>query len=487
MTCSARRWRAPTPQVIQHALRERNDIERKTEVEIKQRDISTAKLSLDLEQDLALAAATQDREVRTRQALEKSSAEQKSIEEGAEGRTGAHRQRARGQAVRDRARPAASHPERAQAAGGQAAEITRNQAIEVAEQQADRGDSRAARSARPPRRSACWFGPTRAGRAGCQDGRGHAEAQREAQIQVIEAERDAQRAMIDHKNTVEIEALRKQREAEAQATALKEISAAEAEAAQKQAETKRTQAAAESEAEQAARRRHEGEDLRGRSGRGRCHEGQGRSRDARSRSGPGQRSGRSRSAKGQGRSAGRLRRGGAAGGDHSSCSSMRRCASRSPEAQALGNALSSMNIKLIGDPTAASPLLRMVTLADGVGEVVKPRRSRCARSASRLVNKATGNDGDSLMKLGDGDGKIDATNGIAELALLVPEIIKITEKTLDVNALKGQTVGQVLATLARRTTGEDASKVAKAQKALAMLPIVNDLPFDDVYLRATAK
>ena len=41
-------------QVIQQALRERNDIERKTEIEIKQRDIDTAKLRLDLDRDLAL-------------------------------------------------------------------------------------------------------------------------------------------------------------------------------------------------------------------------------------------------------------------------------------------------------------------------------------------------------------------------------------------------------------------------------------------------
>src|SRR6185436_1301988 len=50
-----------------------------------------------------------------------------------------------------------------------------------------------------------------------------AQAKRQAQIQVIEAERDAQRSMIDRRNGVEIEALKKIREAEAQASALKEI------------------------------------------------------------------------------------------------------------------------------------------------------------------------------------------------------------------------------------------------------------------------
>jgi uncharacterized membrane protein YqiK len=60
--------------VIQIAQRERNDIERKTEVEIKQRDTNTAKEKLTLEQDLAFAAATQEREVQARQAAEKSGA-----------------------------------------------------------------------------------------------------------------------------------------------------------------------------------------------------------------------------------------------------------------------------------------------------------------------------------------------------------------------------------------------------------------------------
>ena len=42
-------------QVIQQALRERNDIERKAEIEIKQRDTDTARQRLDLDRDLSLA------------------------------------------------------------------------------------------------------------------------------------------------------------------------------------------------------------------------------------------------------------------------------------------------------------------------------------------------------------------------------------------------------------------------------------------------
>src|SRR5690242_11528022 len=68
-------------QVIQQALRERNDIERKTEIEIKERDTTSAKTRLDLDRDLALATATQEREVRTMQASEKAEADQRVFEE----------------------------------------------------------------------------------------------------------------------------------------------------------------------------------------------------------------------------------------------------------------------------------------------------------------------------------------------------------------------------------------------------------------------
>ena len=56
-------------------------------------------------------------------------------------------------------------------------------------------------------------------------------------------------------------------------------------------------------------------------------------------------------------------------------------------AQALGNALASMNIKLIGDPAAASQLLKMVTMADGLGEVVKNVPQPMLASDSRCSTK----------------------------------------------------------------------------------------------------
>jgi hypothetical protein len=128
----------------------------------------------------------------------------------------------------------------------------------------------------------------------------------------------------------------------------------------------------------------------------------------------------------------------------------------------------------------------MVTLADGLGEVVKNVPQPMLAVGQQVLNKVTGSDGDGLLKMAQAAGSEPAT-GITELALLVPELIQIAERTLDMNKLKGQTVGDVLKLLSKRGTAEERAKVEKAQQALAQLPIINDLPFEEVYLRATAK
>jgi hypothetical protein len=104
----------------------------------------------------------------------------------------------------------------------------------------------------------------------------------------------------------------------------------------------------------------------------------------------------------------------------------------------------------------------------------------------QMLNKVTGTDGDGLLKMAQAAGGEQATS-ITDLALMVPELIQIAERTLDMNKLKGQTVGDVLKMLGKRGSAEDRAKVEKAQQALAQLPIINDLPFEEVYLRATAK
>ena len=470
-------------QVIQQALRERNDIERKTEIEIKQRDIGTAKQRLDLDRDLALAAATQEREVRTLQATEKATADQKVFEEAQKSELArVSKERAVALAEMEREQQIGIQNERKQQEI-LAAEITRHQALELSEQQRQIIVTQEQQKREFAEKEKFIVSAQREeATQNVKTVEATQQAQREAKIRIIEADREAQKTMIEQKNTVEIGAFRKQREAEAQAKALKEISAAEAEAALKQAETLRTQAAAEREAEQL---RADGAKAKA-SATGLAEadimkaKAEAAMREAEAVKAKGLAEAESQKAKAEALAA---FEGVAQRVEIIKLQLDAQVQIEVARAQALGNALATMNIKLIGDPTAASQLLRMVTVADGLGEIVKAAPLSVREIGQQLINKATGGDGDSLIKLG-GDGQ---ASDVAELALLVPQLIKIAEKTLDVNKLKGQTVAQVIATLVQRTTGDDKTTIEKAQKSLAMLPLINDLPFEEVYLRATTK
>ena len=115
----------------------------------------------------------------------------------------------------------------------------------------------------------------------------------------------------------------------------------------------------------------------------------------------------------------------------------------------------------------------------------------------QVVNKLTGNEkGDSLIKLGktgkDADKPTaekpakEAAPGLADLAQLVPQIVHLAEKKLDLEQIKSQSVKDVLALLSQKPgSKEDKATIQRAQEALALLPVLNDLPFEELYLRTT--
>ena len=491
-------------QVIQQALRERNDIERKTEIEIKQRDTTSAKLRLDLDRELALASAAQEREVRTMQAAEKAQADQKVFEELQKSelaRVAKERAVALTELERDQQLAIQNQRKDQEVA---AAEVLRHQAIELAEQQRQITVLQEQQKRTASERELLVVTAQREeANQAVKTVEATQQAQREARIKVIEAEREAQKAMIDQKNTIELAALRKQREAEAQAKALKETASAQADAALKQAETLRTQAQAEMEAEK----------LRADAARAKASAaGLAEAEVAKAKADAAMREAEAVQAKGVAQ-AEAIKAQGLAEAESNKAKAEALAAYEgvaqrvevlrleldakvrieTAKAQALGSALASMDLKLIGDPTAAATLLRMVTLADGLGEVVKAAPGPVREIGQQLLNKMTGNlDGDALVR----DNGTQSTEhrpehrgvpNVAELALLVPQVVKLAEQHLDMNGLKGQTVGQALAALAEQVTGEDRAVVERAQQALAMLPILSDLPFEELYLRATAK
>lgn len=481
-------------QVIQQALRERNDIERRTEIEVKQRDTDTAKLRLDLDQQLALAAAAQEREVRTMQAAEKAQADQKVFEELQKSEMArVAKERAVALAELERDQQLAIQNERKQQEVA-SAEVTRRQTLELAEQQRQINVLVEQQKRTASEKELLMVAAQRmeADQA-VKTVEATQQAQREARIKVIEAEREAQKAMIDQKNTIELQALRKQREAEAQAKALKETAAAQAEAALKQAETMRTQAEAEMQAE----KMHADATRASASATGLAE-----AEVAKAKAEAGLREAEAVRVKGLAQAEATRAQGLAqAESDKAKAEALAayegvaqrvelmklqldaQVRIEVARSQALGSALAAMNIKLIGDPNAASTLLKMVTFADGLGDVVKAAPQPLREIGQQLLNKATGNtEGDALLKVNGEHGA-----SLSDLALLVPQVINITEKTLDVNTLKGQTVGEVLSTLMKQANDADRPAVEKAQKAAAALPLINDLPFEEFYLRATAK
>jgi len=155
------------------------------------------------------------------------------------------------------------------------------------------------------------------------------------------------------------------------------------------------------------------------------------------------------------------------------------------KSQALGSALASMNIKMIGDPEAAASLLRMVTMADGIGEVMKATPEPVREVAKQLIEKVTGQP----LPVSIIEPKTEArvSNPSADMAELMPEIIQMIEKKMDLEAIKNQTVREVLIALCEKANKKEKQSIEKAQQALNGMPVLNDLPFEELYLRVTVK
>jgi uncharacterized membrane protein YqiK len=491
--------------VIQTAQRERNDIERKTEIEVKQRDTNTAKDKLALDQDLAFANASQQREVQARQAAEKAAAETAIYEQQlAAEQSRIAKERAVKLAEIEMEQTILVQSERKNQEF-QTAEIVRNQAVAVAEQTKQIAILSEQQKREAAERELLVVAAQREQAA--QDVKTvqeTAQARREAQIQVIQAERDAQRAMIDRKNGVEIEVLKKIREAEAQAAALKEMAQAEFEAAQKQAETKRTQAQADSDAEKmradAERARTsaaglaEAEVLRARAEAAKL-QGMAEAEVIRAKAdamraeaevirAKGLAEAQAIKAKGLAEAEGQKAKAEALAafdnvGQQLELQRLQLEAQIQigvARAQAMGQAVANMQIKMFGTPEAADSILRLMSFAEGLNDILGAVPAPVRQLGSQLLNSVA-NGG--------------RTNGqpmtIEQVATLMPQLMAVVDRTLDVNKLKKQMVGQVIEQLEAQAAEADRPLIAQARAALAVLPILAEMNFEDIYLRYMAK
>jgi hypothetical protein len=304
--------------------------------------------------------------------------------------------------------------------------------------------------------------------------------------------------MIDRKNAVEIEALKRIREAEAQAAALKEIAQAEFEAAQKQAETKRTQAQAESDAEKmradAERARTsaaglaEAEVLRAKAEAAQL-QGMAEAEVIRAKADAMRAEAEVIRAKGLAEAEGQKAKAEAlaAFDNVSQQLEMQRLQIDAQiqigvaRAQAIGAAIANMQIKMFGTPEAADSILRLMSFAEGMNDVVNAVPPQVRELGAQLLSKVAGN--------GHGNGQLSTTQPMTleQVAVLMPQLMALVDRSLDVNSIKKQTVSQVLDQLEAQASEADQPLVAQARAALAVLPILAEMNFEDVYLRYMGK
>ncbi|MFV9504620.1 MAG: SPFH domain-containing protein [Oscillochloridaceae bacterium umkhey_bin13] len=243
------------------AEQERNDIERMTQLEVARRNAQVDEETLSLQRSLAQARATQQREIAIREAEERSAAEQATYEQQrAAEMARVIKERAIAEAEQEKEQAVSVAEQRKQQAIDLAAqererevkrsEVLRQQAVELADQ--DRrialARQQALQEAAEKERLAI-AAEREAAEQGVFTVQETAAAEREARIQIISAERDAQRELIRSKNEVELEAFKRVKDAEAEAEALNRKAEAEATAAIRLAEARRTEAMASTDAD----------------------------------------------------------------------------------------------------------------------------------------------------------------------------------------------------------------------------------------------
>ncbi len=481
---------------IRTAERERNDIERRTEMEIKQRNISTEKEKLALDQDLAFAFATQEREVMMRSATEKASAQRSILEQelSVEKSRLAKDQAIRTQQIENEQLLAVQDQRRQQEM--ESAEIVRTQTIEVANQAKQIAvlNEEQRRESAEKDRLVVAAQREEASQA-VKTVEETSKARRDAQIYIIEAEREAQRSMIERRNEVEIEALKKIRGAEAQAQSLKAIAEAEFEAAQKQAETKRTGALADSDAAKALA---EGEKARVQA------TGLAEAEVIRAKADATQQEALVIRAKGLAE-AESVRAKGLAEAEAEKAKAEALAAydgvSQKLElekirlqaqieigvarAKAMGDAVANMQIKMFGTPEAADSILRLMSFADGMNDVVNATPAPVRDLGNRVVNSLLSNNG------GNGsasNGVIHSGGGmnVDEMAIIFPQLMALAERTLPADRLKIATVDEALDMLDERVLPEEKPLVTKGRLAVSTLPFLGGAKFADIYERYKA-
>ncbi len=463
-------------QVIETALRERNDIEKQTEVAVKQCNVTAEKEKLSMEQDLQFARAAQEREVRIRQSKEKTTADKTIYEQdqsAEQGRIAKERAVKLAQIEAEQTLMVENQRKEQQV---QSAEMERGKVLQVAEQEKQVAILQEQQKREAAERERLMVAAQREEAAqALLTVEAKAKAEREAQIQIIQANRDAQRQKIERQNEIEINALRQLREAEARAQALKEIAQAEAEAALKQAETRRTQAQAESDAEkmiaQAIQAKASAEGLAEADViRAKAQAAQAEAEAIRAK---GLAEAEAIRAKALAQAEGQKAQAEALAAFDGVAQRLELERIRldaqvqvgTARAQAMGQGIAHMQIKLFGSSNMAETILKLASFGEGLGELTDNLPQPIVQAGGKILDRLTGQ-----------PAAEPPANPISRL-------IELIETHPDLNQLQSQTLGQVLGALDGRCEPSDRPLLAAIRQIIELIPMAADLPFEEIYLR----
>ncbi len=466
-----------------------NDIERSSELEISTRNATVEQEKLNLERNLAQARATQQREILIRQAEEESAANQVAYE-----------QQRTAELARVTKERAIAEAEKQKEQSVQLAEQRKQQAIELAEQERNREVQRsmvvreqAVQVADQERKIAlaqqqAKLEVAEQERLAIAAQREAAEqevvtvhekaaAQREAQIQIINAERDAQRAMIDCKNQVELEAFQRIKDAEAEAVALNRKAEAEASAAIQMAEARRTEAQAMADAEKlraeatramsAAAGLAEAEVIKAKA------EAAGLEAEAIKARGLAEAEGQRAMADALAANEGVAQR--------LELERLRVAAQTEvgvAQARSMGEALSAMDFKLYGTPETAQQILRMMSVTDGLGNLMQNVPQPLKEFGGRLIERVLPANGNGN---GNGHSSVPAVGfDLAAVQPLVDEGSAILRQYLTPAEQNTQTVRAAIEQALALANEQERVTLFKLQGLLTLLPFMADQTVEQV-------
>ena len=398
---------------------ETNDIERSAELEIATRNATVEQEKLSLERNISQARATQQREILIREAEEKSAADQASFtqQQAAElsrvvkERAIAEAEKEKEQAVQlaeQRKQQAIQLAEQEREREVRRSEVFKQQTIEVADQERKVALAQQQAKLESAEQERLTIAAQREqAEQEVFTVRATAEARREAQIQIINAERDAQREMISRKNAVELETLRQIKGAEAEATAAIRLAEARRTEAQAASDSEKLKAEA-TRASSAASGLAEAEVLKAKA------EAAGMEAEAiRAR---GLAEADATRAKSLAEAAGQRSMSDALAANDFAAQRLEIEKTRLQaqieigvaQAQAMGVAMASMEFKLYGTPDTAQQILRMISLSDGLGNLIETAPTPLKQLGERLLDRFAPANGATIAPAtppsGSGDG-----------------------------------------------------------------------------------